>query len=85
MKLISEKEKFKRGPYSGAVGYFSYDGNMDTAIAIRTIVLKDNLAILQAGAGIVADSDPESEHNECLAKMGALIKALEHAENSTKR
>ena len=85
MKLISEKEKFKRGPYSGAVGYFSYDGNMDTAIAIRTIVLKDNLAILQAGAGIVADSDPESEHNECLAKMGALIKALEHAENSTNR
>ncbi len=85
MKLISEKEKYKRGPYSGAVGYFSYDGNMDTAIAIRTIVLKDNLAILQAGAGIVADSDPESEHNECLAKMGALIKALEHAENSTKR
>lgn len=85
MKLISEKEKYKRGPYSGAVGYFSYDGNMDTAIAIRTIVLKDNIAILQAGAGIVADSDPESEHNECLAKMGALIKALEHAENSTKR
>ena len=82
MKLISEKEKYKRGPYSGAVGYFSYDGNMDTAIAIRTIVLKDNLAILQAGAGIVADSDPETEHNECLAKMGALIKALEHAEKS---
>ncbi len=82
MKLISEKEKCKRGPYSGAVGYFSYDGNMDTAIAIRTIVLKDNLAILQAGAGIVADSDPETEHNECLAKMGALIKALEHAEKS---
>ena len=82
MKLISEKEKYKRGPYSGAVGYFSYDGNMDTAIAIRTIVLKDNTAILQAGAGIVADSDPETEHNECLAKMGALIKALEHAEKS---
>ena len=85
MKLISEKEKYKRGPYSGAVGYFSYDGNMDTAIAIRTIVLKDNLAILQAGAGIVADSDPETEHNECLAKMGALIKALEHAEKSIQR
>ncbi len=85
MKLISEKEKYKRGPYSGAVGYFSYDGNMDTAIAIRTIVLKDNLAILQAGAGIVADSDPETEHNECLAKMGALIKALEHAEKSKQK
>ena len=85
MKLISEKEKYKRGPYSGAVGYFSYDGNMDTAIAIRTIVLKDSLAILQAGAGIVADSDPETEHNECLAKMGALIKALEHAEKSKQK
>ena len=82
MKQISEKEPFERGPYSGAVGYFSFDGSMDTAIAIRTIVLKENTAIIQAGAGIVADSDPETEHNECLAKMGALIKALEYAEKS---
>tara|TARA_B100001029_G_C15063773_1_gene461296 strand:- start:8347 stop:9816 length:1470 start_codon:yes stop_codon:yes gene_type:complete len=82
MKQISEKEPFQRGPYSGAVGYFSFDGSMDTAIAIRTIVLKENTAIIQAGAGIVADSDPETEHNECLAKMGALIKALEYAEKS---
>ncbi|MBH60475.1 MAG: anthranilate synthase component I [Dehalococcoidia bacterium] len=82
MKQISEREPFQRGPYSGAVGYFSFDGSMDTAIAIRTIVLKENTAIIQAGAGIVADSDPETEHNECLAKMGALIKALEYAERS---
>ncbi|MFL2673471.1 MAG: anthranilate synthase component I [Dehalococcoidia bacterium] len=82
MKQISEKEPFERGPYSGAVGYFSFDGSMDTAIAIRTIVLKENTAIIQAGAGIVADSDPETEHKECLAKMGALIKALEYAEKS---
>ena len=84
MKQISEKEPFQRGPYSGAVGYFSFDGSMDTAIAIRTIILKENTAIIQAGAGIVADSNAEMEHKECLAKMGALIKALEYAEKSEK-
>ena len=82
MEQIAKEEKFRRGPYSGAVGYFSFDGNMDTAIAIRTIVLKDGTAFLQAGAGIVADSNPDKEHEECLAKMGALIKALEYAKNS---
>jgi len=82
MEQIAKEEKFQRGPYSGAVGYFSFDGNMDTAIAIRTIVLKDGTAFLQAGAGIVADSNPDKEHEECLAKMGALIKALEYAKNS---
>ena len=79
MKQIASKEKFQRGPYSGAVGYFSFDGDLDTAIAIRTIILKDKIAYLQSGAGIVADSDPEMEHEECLAKMGALLKALEYA------
>ena len=82
MQLISEEEKYQRGPYSGAVGYFSFNGNMDTAIAIRTIVLKDGIAYLQAGAGIVSDSVPEREYQECLDKMGALIKAIEYAEEN---
>ena len=82
MQLISEEETYQRGPYSGAVGYFSYNGNMDTAIAIRTIVLQDGVAYLQAGAGIVSDSVPEKEHQECLDKMGALLKAIEYAEQN---
>ena len=82
MQLISEGEQYQRGPYSGAVGYFSFNGNMDTAIVIRTIILKDGVAYLQAGAGIVSDSVPEREYQECLHKMGALIKAIEHAEEN---
>jgi anthranilate synthase component 1 len=82
MQLISEEEQYQRGPYSGAVGYFSFNGNMDTAIAIRTIILKDGIAYLQAGAGIVSDSVPEREYQECLDKMDALIKAIEHAEEN---
>ena len=66
MQIVSELEGYRRGPYAGAVGYVLPGGAMDTCIAIRTIVLADGVARLQAGAGIVADSDPEAEHRECL-------------------
>ncbi len=80
MQLISELEGYRRGPYAGAVGYALPDGTLDTCIAIRTVVLQDGLARLQAGAGIVADSDPAAEHRECLAKLAALESALDLAE-----
>ena len=80
MQLISELEGYSRGPYAGAVGYSLPDGTLDTCIAIRTIVLHDGLALLQAGAGIVADSDPAGEHDECLRKLAALETAIELAE-----
>jgi anthranilate synthase component 1 len=80
MQIISELEGHRRGPYAGAVGYSLPDGALDTCIAIRTIVLHDGLALLQAGAGIVADSDPASEHVECLRKLAALETAIELAE-----
>jgi len=80
MQLISELEGYRRGPYAGAVGYALPDGTLDTCIAIRTIVLHDGLALLQAGAGIVADSQPNAEHDECLAKLAALEQAIDLAE-----
>jgi anthranilate synthase component I len=80
MQLISELEGYRRGPYAGAVGYALPDGTLDTCIAIRTIVLHDGLALLQAGAGIVADSRPNREHDECLAKLAALERAIDLAE-----
>src|SRR5262245_37300523 len=80
MQLISELEGYRRGPYAGAVVYVLPGGTMDTCIAIRTIVLHDGLALLQAGAGIVADSRPSAEHDECLAKLAALERALDLAE-----
>ena len=80
MEIIAELEPEKRGPYSGAVGYFSLSGNMDTAITIRTIVLKDGVAYVQAGGGIVADSTPEGEYQETLHKAGALLGAIDEAE-----
>jgi len=80
MQLISELEGYRRGPYAGAVGYALPDGTLDTCIAIRTVVLHDGVARLQAGAGIVADSDPAAEHRECLAKLAALETALDLAE-----
>jgi anthranilate synthase component 1 len=83
MQLIAELEPDKRGPYSGAVGYFSFTGNMDTAISLRTMVLKDGVAYLQAGGGIVADSDTQTEYEETLHKMGALMRAIDHAEDSS--
>ena len=80
MQLISELEGHRRGAYAGAVGYLTPDGTLDTCIAIRTVVLQDGVARLQAGAGIVADSDPAAEHRECLAKLAALEAALDLAE-----
>ena len=81
MEIIAEYEPEKRGPYSGAVGYFSYSGNMDTAISLRTMTLRDGVAYLQAGGGIVADSNPQTEYEETLHKMGALMHAIDHAES----
>jgi anthranilate synthase component 1 len=83
MQIVSELEGYRRGPYAGAVGYVLPRGEMDTCIAIRTIVLEDGVARLQAGAGIVADSDPEAEHRECLSKLAALEAAIDLAENGT--
>jgi anthranilate synthase component 1 len=82
MQIISELEGYRRGPYAGAVGYALPGGAFDTCIAIRTVVLADGVARLQAGAGIVADSDPAAEHEECLRKLAALEKALEEAETA---
>ena len=80
MQLIAELERRRRGPYAGAVGYALPGGDLDTCIAIRTIVLHDGVAHLQAGAGIVADSDPSAEHEECLRKLAALETAITLAE-----
>jgi anthranilate synthase component 1 len=79
MQIISELEGYRRGPYAGAVGY-ALGADLDTCIAIRTIVLADGLARLQAGAGIVADSEPAAEHEECLNKLAALEAAIDLAE-----
>jgi anthranilate synthase component 1 len=80
MQIISELEGYRRGPYAGAVGYALPGGAFDTCIAIRTVILAEGVARLQAGAGIVADSDPRSEHEECLRKLAALEAALNEAE-----
>ena len=75
MEIIDELEEVKRSVYAGAIGYFDFTGDMDFCIAIRSIFIKDNHAYLQAGAGIVADSDPEFEYQETLNKLSALFKA----------
>jgi anthranilate synthase component 1 len=80
MEIIADLEPDRRGPYAGAVGYFGFSGNMDTAITIRTCLVKDGMAYVQAGAGIVADSVPEREYQESLSKARALMMALEQAE-----
>jgi len=77
MEIIEELEPNRRGPYSGAVGYFSYNGNCDFAIAIRTLITQRQKAYVQAGAGIVYDSVPENEYNETENKMRSLLRALE--------
>ena len=82
MQIISELEGYRRGSYAGAVGYSIPGTGFDTCIAIRTIVLTDGVAHLQAGAGIVADSDPAAEHEECLRKLAALEAALDDAEQN---
>jgi anthranilate synthase component 1 len=80
MEIIEELEPTRRGPYAGAVGYFSFSGNLDTCINIRTILIKDGIAYLQAGAGIVADSDPAHEYEETVNKAKAMVAAIELAE-----
>lgn len=80
MKLIAQYEGLKRGFYSGSVGYFSFDGNMDSAIAIRTSLIKPDSITLQAGAGVVADSQPELEYLEVKNKLGALLSTLKEME-----
>ena len=82
MQIVTELEGYRRGPYAGAVGYALPDGTLDTCIAIRTVILADGIARLQAGAGIVADSDPRAEHEECLRKLAALEAALAAAEQN---
>ena len=77
MEIIDELEPHRRGPYAGAVGYLDFAGDMDTCIALRTIVVANGKAYVQAGAGIVADSIPESEHQETLSKARGLLKAIE--------
>jgi anthranilate synthase component 1 len=80
MEIIDELEPCRRGPYGGAIGYVDFSGNMDTCIALRTMVLKGQTAYVQAGAGIVADSIPEAEREETLNKAMGLLRALEIAE-----
>jgi anthranilate synthase component 1 len=79
MEIIAELEKAKRGPYAGCVGYFSAGGEMDTCIVLRTAILKDGMVHVQAGAGIVHDSIPENEQQECINKAKALVRAAEEA------
>jgi anthranilate synthase component 1 len=83
MQIIEELEGVRRGPYAGAVGYFGFNGNMDTCITIRTILTRGDVAYLQAGAGIVADSDPTREWHETFHKAGALSTAIDMAERGT--
>jgi len=83
MQIIDELEPTARGPYAGAIGYFSYSGNMDMAITIRTIVMKNKTAYVQAGAGLVADSVPKREYQESKNKAQALFSAIDRAEKGT--
>ena len=80
MEIIAELEPDQRGPYAGALGYFGFGGNMETAITIRTIVMQDGLASVQAGGGIVSDSDPAAEYQESVNKAMAMVQALDAAE-----
>lgn len=80
MEIIEDLEPVRRGAYGGAVGYLDFAGNLDVAIAIRTAVVKDGVFHIQAGAGVVADSVPESEADECENKARAMMRALELAE-----
>ena len=81
LQIINACEKNKRGVYGGAVGYFGFDGNTDSCIALRTIVLKDGQAYVQAGAGVVADSIPENEHQECVNKAMGMMAAIARAKS----
>src|SRR5712671_6089908 len=79
MEIIDELEKEKRGVYAGAVGYFAANGAMDTCIVLRTAVVKDKIMYVQAGGGVVADSDPEAEYQETVNKARALMAAADEA------
>ncbi|MEI6713990.1 MAG: anthranilate synthase component I [Verrucomicrobiota bacterium] len=79
MQILGKLEKHKRGVYAGAVGYFGFDGNTDSCIALRTVVLKNNRAYVQTGAGVVADSTPEGEHQECVNKAMGMMAAIARA------
>ena len=83
MEIIAELEPIRRGVYGGAVGYIDFSGNMDSCIAIRTIVAHAGMVSLQAGAGIVADSRPEREYQETMEKLGATLRAVEESTSST--
>ena len=83
MEIIDELEPVKRGPYAGVVGYIDFSGNIDTAITIRTMLVHDGRASVQAGAGIVADSVPAEEHAECVNKAQALLAAVPAARRMT--
>jgi anthranilate synthase component 1 len=80
MEIIEELEGTRRATYGGAVGYFSFDGSMDTCITIRSVLLQGDTAYIQAGAGIVADSDPSREYDECVNKARAVAVAIQYAE-----
>jgi anthranilate synthase component 1 len=80
MQIIEELEPTRRGVYGGAIGYFSYNGNLDACITIRTLLVKDGMAYVQAGGGIVADSNPETEFEETMSKSNAVRRAVELAE-----
>ena len=79
MEIIDELEPSRRAIYGGCVGYFAADGTMDSCITLRTAVVKDGVMYVQAGAGVVADSDPAAEHEECRAKARALMRAADEA------
>ena len=79
MEIIDELENERRGIYAGAVGYLSANGSMDTCIALRTAVIKDGTMYVQAGGGVVLDSDPEAEYQETRNKAKALLRAAEEA------
>jgi anthranilate synthase component 1 len=83
MEILADLEPAARGPYAGAVGYFSFDGAMDTCITIRTLLACGDTVSVQAGAGIVADSDPTREYYETMNKARALMAAVEVAERGT--
>jgi anthranilate synthase component 1 len=83
MEIIAELEPDKRGPYGGAAGYFTFSGDMDTAIMLRTMVVKDGVAYVQAGGGIVADSNAGEEYEETVAKARALMRAIDQAEEGS--
>ena len=85
MEIIAELEPDRRGLYAGAVGYVDFTGDLDTAIALRTMVVKDGVVSMQAGGGIVADSTPDGEYAESLHKMRGLLRAIELAEERSKR